>query len=304
MRLQSKVDIEDLKKKFNETKSYAKTAEWASKTYDLHIQGSHVRYWLSKPEKKEQKILLFDIETAPMLVYTWGLYNQNISHSAIKEDWYVLMWAAKWLEGSIMYDALSNYEFVDREDKEFCVISTLWDLLDKADIVVAHNGKNFDVKKMNAKFLEHGLGQPSYYKVVDTYEIARSNFGLTSNKLDYIAQTLNFGGKDKTDFSLWLGCMENDPESWDTMIEYCKRDVELLEQVYKQLRAWDKKHPAVILSNEMRCNACGGTDLNYVTDYHTAASTFEVYQCECGHQQRSRINVANDEERKNRSVNV
>ena len=42
------------------------------------------------------KILVFDIETAPITAYTWGLHDQNIGLGQIKSDWYILSWAAKW----------------------------------------------------------------------------------------------------------------------------------------------------------------------------------------------------------------
>ena len=42
-------------------------------------------------------ILLIDIETAPNKVYTWGLWNQNVSLNQIDEVGYTLCWAATWV---------------------------------------------------------------------------------------------------------------------------------------------------------------------------------------------------------------
>jgi len=44
------------------------------------------------------KILVFDIETAPILAYTWGIWDQNIALNQIKQDWFVISWSAKWLD--------------------------------------------------------------------------------------------------------------------------------------------------------------------------------------------------------------
>jgi len=42
---------------------------------------------------KKPKILLFDIETAPILAYTWDIWDQNIALNQIKQDWFVLSWS-------------------------------------------------------------------------------------------------------------------------------------------------------------------------------------------------------------------
>ena len=42
------------------------------------------------------KILYLDIETAPNLVFTWGLFNQNIGLNQIVKPGYTLCFAAQW----------------------------------------------------------------------------------------------------------------------------------------------------------------------------------------------------------------
>ena len=72
-RLKSQVDMEELKRSYEHTGSYAQTARIYSESYGLPITGPHVRYWLSSADVvHEQKVLLFDIETAPMEAYWWG----------------------------------------------------------------------------------------------------------------------------------------------------------------------------------------------------------------------------------------
>lgn len=305
--VKSRVDIPAIREHYQESGNYDATARWASELFDVDITGSHVRYWLSKPVEKRQTILLFDIETAPMRVYTWGLFKQNIGINQIEQDWYVLCWAAKWLDKKgVISDALVDYDgYISGNDCEYYVVESLWQLLDEADIVVAHNGVNFDVKKMNAKFLEYGLPSPSHYRVVDTLRIARENFGFSSNKLDYIAQKFGHSGKDKTDFDLWLGCMNGVKSAWKKMVKYCKNDVKVLENVYNELKPWDKRHPQVLFTDKSTCNVCGSDDLVFESDYHTAASTFMIYRCaDCTHIQRARKNVATDKEKVHRGVNV
>jgi len=57
------------------------------------------RNW--KPFKEEvntsAKVLIIDIETAPIMAFVWGIWQQNVGIQMIKSDWFCLTWAAKWL---------------------------------------------------------------------------------------------------------------------------------------------------------------------------------------------------------------
>ena len=51
------------------------------------------------------KILVLDIETAPMKAAVWGMWQQNINVKMMEEAGYILCYSAKWLGNSkIMYD--------------------------------------------------------------------------------------------------------------------------------------------------------------------------------------------------------
>jgi len=55
------------------------------------------------------KILLFDIETAPLQALVWGMWEQNVIR--VEKDWYMLCWAAKWLDNKkIMTSALPDFK--------------------------------------------------------------------------------------------------------------------------------------------------------------------------------------------------
>lgn len=292
-------DVEILSALENNGWNIADAAAALSDLGNGEVSPQLLRYWSQHIKRRGPKILIFDIETTPILAYVWGLWKQNVGLNQIVEDWKVLMWAAKWLDSDEgFYDALQNKTELD-------VVTSLWELLDEADIVVAHNAVAFDVKKMNAKFLQFGLGIPSHYKIVDTLKIAKDNFNFTSNKLDYITRLMGHEGKLKIDMQLWIDCMNGDEKAWKDMIAYCLRDVEELESVYKDLRGWDKRHPSwgsYNTSDKLSCNVCGSENIEFSNYYHTAVSSFETYQCkDCGHQQRSRTNVA---ERENKQVNI
>ena len=47
-------------------------------------------------KKEKMKILLLDIETAPNIVHSWGLWQQNIGLPQIVKSGYTICWSAKW----------------------------------------------------------------------------------------------------------------------------------------------------------------------------------------------------------------
>jgi hypothetical protein len=233
------------------------------------------------------KILLFDIESAPGTAYIWQCKTEYINPSMLKDDWYVMCWAAKWLgEKKIMSSALCDHSGYDpKKPCDKAILSELWSLLDEADIVVAHNGKKFDCRKSNARFIRHGMTPPSPYRVVDTLSEARKHFMFMSNRLNELGRILRVGEKLRTGgFDLWLDCMNGDLKAWGRMVKYCKQDVLLLEKVYLRLRPYMKTHPNLsIIEGTDGCSKCGSTNLIGRGYFYNNATKKHRYQCKnCG----------------------
>lgn len=227
------------------------------------------------------KILLLDIETIPMEVFVWGLYKQRIPHDNVIKDWVVLSWAGKWLYNTDTFgDILTPNEAVNRDDLR--ILSSLWDILDKADIVITHNGIRFDIRKINARFLYHGFGPPSTFKQIDTLVETQKAFSTSSHKLDFLSKFIGRKGKLATSFELWKGCMRGDIHSLNYMFKYNKEDVTTLEDLYLEVRPWIKNHPNIGLymnTYESICPSCGSTNIESKGFYYTSASKFESFHC-------------------------
>jgi hypothetical protein len=229
------------------------------------------------------RILIYDIETSPNLAYVWRFFKENISPKQVLQYTDVLCWAAKWVGNeTVVVESREN----DEDDERIC--RALWEIFDKADIVVAHNGNAFDQKTMRARWVSYGMDPPSPYKEVDTLRIAKHRFNFPRNKLESIANYLDIGGKmEHEGFGLWTKCLEGDKDAWARMMEYNVQDVVLLEQLYMKLRAWDTRHPNVSLyyaDDETRCVVCGGRSLKDIPqDSHTSVSIFSACRCnDCG----------------------
>lgn len=265
---------------------------------DSHCTGN------SKPctTKKLPKILIIDIETAPMKAYVWQLWKQDIYIDQIISDWFILSWSAKWLfSDSVMSERLTGDEARSENDER--IIRKLWNVLDEADILVAHNGNAFDIPKINTRFLKNGLGPTSYYQQIDTCSIAKKQFGFSSNKLDFLARQFGIGAKHDTDFSLWVSCVNGDDEALRYMETYNRQDVVLLEEVYLKLRPWVKYHPNLALymdSDNEVCPNCGSEDVRQDGKfYYTPTGKYPTYVCKCGARSRGRKTVYNKEKGKN-----
>lgn len=232
------------------------------------------------------RILIYDIENSPTLGHVWQLWEANVV--ATEREWFCLSFAYKWLgEKQITVKALPDYPRykTSKEDDKF-LMQDLWKLLDEADIVVAHNGKKFDIKKSNARFLAHGMKPPSPYKVVDTLEIARRHFACSSNKLDALGKYLGVGRKlPNTGIHLWLSCIAGDPKAWALMKRYNAQDVALLERVYLKLRPWSTSHPNLsFYSRAHNCPVCQSDELsNDGFAYTRTTKKQRKVCCDCGH---------------------
>ena len=232
------------------------------------------------------KTLVFDIETAPNLGWVWGKWEQNVI--ATEQEWYMLSFAAKWLgERKIYSYSLPDFKGYRKDPQnDRALVLRLWKMLDDADVVVAHNGDKFDIRKANARFLVHGFSPPAPYLSIDTLKVARAKFKFDSNRLDDLGEYLNLGRKMSTGgFQLWLKCMQGDLAAWKQMVKYNRQDVRLLEKVYLHLRPWMTNHPNINLvdTKENACPTCGSDNIQKRGHSFTRVNKFQRYQCmDCG----------------------
>ena len=232
----------------------AKTGKSWRKVADLlGVSKSTVSDYLRKEFKSEEvivkkgpRVLIYDIETAPLLGYCWSLWDNNIGLNQIHSDWHVLSWAAKWMgEEDVYYEDQRNVKNVE-DDKE--LLQGIWKLLDECDFVITQNGKKFDQKKLNARFIIHGMKPPSTYRHIDVLQIAKAQFGFTSNKLEYMTKTLckkykKSGHAKFSGFELWSECLRGNIEAWSEMENYNILDILSLEELYSIISPWDGKLP-------------------------------------------------------------
>lgn len=189
---------------------------------------------MNKPTKIKR--LIYDLETSPMVVYTWRIgYKLSLTHDKIIRDSRIICACYKW-EGE---DTVHHLEWKKGDDKELC--KKLMEVMNEADELVAHNGDKFDMKIANTRFLANGLDPSPMWKTVDTLTIARRHFRFDSNRLDFLGKFLFNEGKIQTNFTLWTDIVEkNCKKAMKMMVDYCKQDVILLEKVWHKLQPYHK----------------------------------------------------------------
>ena len=297
-----------------ESMTYEELSSLFQKKFKLKVTSNAIRkayerykYPMKEISKKEDgpKILVLDIEASPLLGNVWSLWNNNVALNQLEKDWHVMSWAAKWYkDDKIMYEDQRSARNIEDDKK---ILKSMWKLLDEADIVITHNGKSFDIKRLYARFILNGMQPPSSFRNIDTKILAKRHFGFTSNKLEYLTKRLckkykklshgKFPGQ-----ALWTECIQGNQEAWKEMEEYNRYDVLSLEELYDVLVPWDDSINFSIYYDEDVCS-CGSTDIRKNGFYYTNASKYQKYKCkDCGAEYRDKKNLISgkDKRRTNR----
>lgn len=234
-------------------------------------------------KKTSAKILFHDIETSLAVSFHFGQWQQNLGIKQQVHESHLLSHSWAWNDGEVRGSILTKEEVLERDDQR--LVLEIWQLLDECDIYVAHNGKKFDVRKINGFFLKHGLPPPSPYKVVDTLLISRRKFGLPFHNLAYLAKFLDVTRKiDNSGIDLWIDCAYGKQEALDEMLEYNLGDIVTLREIYYRLIMWDNEAVNMSLYEDAEglvCPHCASTDISKLGGKYafTAQRKYHVYRC-------------------------
>lgn len=226
------------------------------------------------------KILVLDIETAPIQAQVWGLWQQNVALNQITNQPYILSYAMKWLG-----EPARTTQFFGRntllEDE---LPGPIWEAWNEADALVHFNGDRFDIPWLKKDFQQYGYGPPAPAKNIDILKVVKKNFRLPSNKLQYVSTWLGLEGKAQhTGHKLWVDCMNGDAKAWKLMEKYNKQDVVLLEKVYDKLLPWIHNGLNRNLFDGLGCPNCGSANLQKRGFAYTSLGKYQRMQCQaCG----------------------
>lgn len=171
------------------------------------------------------RVAVFDLETFA-LDRGWGvtMVGSILIHGGLKPSiqTFTLRNTASWRAGKRSIDAELGALIL----KE----------LHGCDILIAHNGKWFDVPWLNSVALKYGMPRLGHKKLVDPVQIGRKTYRLGErggNSLGSMAQFLGLEEeKMPVPREVWRRALLDDSaEDWQTLQERCESDVRLLNAV-------------------------------------------------------------------------
>jgi DNA polymerase elongation subunit (family B)/predicted RNA-binding Zn-ribbon protein involved in translation (DUF1610 family) len=243
--------------------------------------------------KKEPNIILFDLETLmnmqeiAKIFPSIGNYPGRTMKATITS---IICFGYKKL-GDKKAKCINAWDFpkrwkIDKND-DYEVVKAAYEILNKADAVVTHNGIKFDMRHLNTRLVANGFPPLHNIPHIDTVRLARKNLLLYSNRLDDVATFLGVENKlENGGWQLWVDVLNNKKKAMKLMSKYCKQDVEVLEQVYKKLMPLAKNIPNHNLfkgKDSHVCPSCGSHKIQKNGFVRTKTTTKQRYRClSCG----------------------
>jgi uncharacterized protein YprB with RNaseH-like and TPR domain len=179
-----------------------------------------------------------------------------------------------------------NYAGKDLIAKEKKLLKDVSAKLLTADVWLYHFGMYYDLPFINTRLLYHNLPiLPPNFSAIDTWKISRNRLKLRNNRLITISEFM--GTEDEKNAikpEQWIRALGGHSPSMDYIVEHCRRDVLVLEEVYNRLRPLVLDHPnRGLVDGRGGCSVCGEAKLQKRGFHITRTRKYQRYQClSCG----------------------
>lgn len=155
-----------------------------------------------------------------------------------------------------------------------------------ADMWIYHFGTHYDLPFVNTRLIYHNLPiVPPNFPAIDTWKIARNRLKLRNNRLITISEFLGtVEEKDAIRPEQWLRAVAGHRPSMDYIVEHCRKDCVVLEEVYNRLRPLVLDHPnRGFIDGRGGCTICGSERLQRRGYHITRTRRYRRFQCmSCG----------------------
>ena len=254
----------------------------------------------------EPKILYWDIETSLLLLAAFTRYELRVPFNMVVADWFMFCAAVQWEGGKpILFSILDDKK---RFQKDFSddkyVIQKLRDMINEADILIAHNGDHFDWKKFKKKIIEHKIKPPRKPILIDTYKESKTA-QFTSGKLGDLSIQLNLPHKSHSNPGDWLVATlpygtykvgsrkivitkNSKIAALRRIGKYNLKDLPPLINLYKRIRPYMIRHPNMSkMTGRPVCPVCAGRKVIY--NGYFVNGDHKVVCRECNHPFRENV---------------
>lgn len=213
---------------------------------------------------KEPKILVYDIETTPVLAWVWRCGEQYVGHNQLHEDFNltkIICITYRWNYENKAKALVFDLETLD--DTE--IIKDFDDILKQADVIIGKNNNKFDDKHINMRRFMNGLPPlPDWSRHSDDLEKQmRKHFNMQSYSLDYFAKVTGGEGKIKMCLDDWIQIVLHKNKSrLAKMVKYGKKDADDTMELIEKVRPYVTfKYNFAAHHGDLRCTSCGSEDI-------------------------------------------
>lgn len=252
-------------------------------------------------EGEHSKITAWDIETLPIKAVVWNTGEQRINSVQILEGESTSIACAAWQEeggpvrSASLLEDIKSFKKDYRDDRRVvtAIHAMLTGVAETSGILLYQNGDSFDLKKVMARIIYHGLPPLPKIRSIDTLRASRSIAAFDANNLDYLDK--HFGGEGKIPnrgMDMWRDIVDTGKpikeriESLRQLTEYNKGDLPPLWRVYaREGRYMGRAHPNRAIGRTECCTFCGSRDYEEKTGrfLDRATGRFPLFRCKSKH---------------------
>jgi hypothetical protein len=226
------------------------------------------------------KILGFDVETTPNLVWTYDLFSKNPTPI----HWVVEPQRMACVAARFKGETKTHF-FSEWEHGQDGMAEGLYKLFEQADALETYNGKGFDEPWARTLFAQNDLKAYAEIPHIDLYQQTKK-FRLPSHKLEWVSTRLA-KVQGKVPISLMMeiqAAIGGDLAAQRKVKRYNVRDVSVLFEIHDSLESWLKLPNANLYAGtDGKCPRCLSDKIQKRGTRTTLVSVFDRYQCQaCG----------------------
>ncbi len=217
----------------------------------------------------------------------------DIESTRLEADWGVILCIGYRLgNAKIQIPTIHDFSPKDALDDKGLVRHFAEEVYPKADFSIGHYSTYFDIPFINARLIHHGLNPLPKTHHIDTWKISRYKLKLSNNRLNNIQSFLRCkNAKTEVDKEHWRRAAIGCPKSIKYIVDHCKYDILVLEEVYKKLGhlVVEPNHHLFGSGNGAACVSCGSTHLQRRGYDYTLTRKYQRLQCRtCARWQRAK----------------
>ncbi|MCB0446140.1 MAG: ribonuclease H-like domain-containing protein, partial [Gelidibacter sp.] len=211
---------------------------------------------------KEDKIMVYDIETSRVNAKVFWTGKQYINHSKLTTEAKIISIAWKWVGADKVHSLTWDKDHCDKK-----MLTKFLKEYNKASMVIGQNNDNFDNKWINTRAAKHRLHVSRFVKSYDIYKMAKKYFRLPSFSMAYMAKYFGLTLKQSHEGLFMWDMIEDGDDSQQKeylqkMVNYNIGDIVTTEELYLTLKTYfgTVTNKAVSLGLPKWCCPVSGSD--------------------------------------------